>query len=106
MPLEHSSSDKAFRDNIKKEINSGRDQKQAVAIAYHEKRENMSEMPMKEKKMSAEMPKSKPLPSEGLPSGGMKASMEHHGHHEGKNELKQFCMSMPKLGGNKHGHKK
>jgi hypothetical protein len=39
MPLTHSSSDKAFKNNIKKEIGAGKPQKQAVAIAYSTKRE-------------------------------------------------------------------
>lgn len=38
MPLEHSSSKKAFENNIKTEIKHGKPQKQAVAIAYSEKR--------------------------------------------------------------------
>jgi len=38
MPLKKSSSKKAFKDNLKKEIKSGKPQKQAVAIAYSVKR--------------------------------------------------------------------
>ncbi len=38
MPLKKSSSKKAFGENIKAEINSGKPQKQAVAIAYSVKR--------------------------------------------------------------------
>ena len=39
MPLTHSSSDKAFKSNIKKEIAAGKPQNQSVAIAYSTKRE-------------------------------------------------------------------
>ncbi len=39
MPLKKSSSKKAFNENIKAEINAGKPEKQAVAIAYSEKRE-------------------------------------------------------------------
>ena len=38
MPLKKSGSKKAFKKNIKKEINAGKSQKQAVAIAYSVKR--------------------------------------------------------------------
>jgi len=38
MPLIKSKSDKAFKSNIKAEINAGKPQKQAVAIAYATKR--------------------------------------------------------------------
>ena len=38
MPLQRSTSPKAFSDNIKAEISAGKPQKQAVAIAYSEKR--------------------------------------------------------------------
>ena len=38
MPLKKSGSKKAFKENIKKEINAGKSQKQAVAIAYSVKR--------------------------------------------------------------------
>ena len=37
--LVKSSSEKAFKKNIKTEVNSGKPQKQAVAIAYSEKRD-------------------------------------------------------------------
>lgn len=40
MPLKKSASKKAFKENIKKEIESGKPQKQAVAIAYSVKRES------------------------------------------------------------------
>ena len=38
MPLKKSSSKKAFSDNIREEMKSGKSQKQAVAIAYSVKR--------------------------------------------------------------------
>lgn len=38
MPLKKSSSKKAFKENIKAEVKAGRPIKQAVAIAYSEKR--------------------------------------------------------------------
>ena len=38
MPLKQSTSKKAFSENIKTEIGAGRPQRQAVAIAYSEKR--------------------------------------------------------------------
>lgn len=39
MPLKKSASKAAFSSNVKKEIASGKPQKQAVAIAYSVKRE-------------------------------------------------------------------
>jgi fatty acid-binding protein DegV len=39
MPLKKSTSAKAFKSNIKAEMKAGKPQKQAVAIAYSEKRE-------------------------------------------------------------------
>jgi len=39
MPLIKSSSKKAFGKNVKKEMEAGKPQKQAVAIAYSEQRE-------------------------------------------------------------------
>ena len=39
MPLEKSTSKKAFEHNIKAEVSAGKPVKQAVAIAYSEKRE-------------------------------------------------------------------
>jgi len=39
MPLDKSKSQKAFSHNIKAEVNAGKPVKQAVAIAYSEKRE-------------------------------------------------------------------
>lgn len=38
MPLDKSKSKKAFKENVKKEIASGKPVKQAVAIAYSVKR--------------------------------------------------------------------
>lgn len=40
MPLIKSSSKKAFRENIRKEIKAGKPPRQAVAIAYSVKRKN------------------------------------------------------------------
>jgi hypothetical protein len=39
MPLKKSTSPKTFKENIKTEIKAGKPVKQAVAIAYSEKRE-------------------------------------------------------------------
>ena len=39
MPLKKSTSPKAFKENIKAEVKAGKPVKQAVAIAYAEKRE-------------------------------------------------------------------
>jgi len=39
MPLKKSASPKAFKENVKTEVKAGRPVKQAVAIAYAEKRE-------------------------------------------------------------------
>jgi hypothetical protein len=39
MPLTKSTSPKAFKENIKAEVNAGKPVKQAVAIAYSVKRE-------------------------------------------------------------------
>lgn len=38
MPLKKSRSNKAFKENVKKEVESGKPVKQAVAIAYSVKR--------------------------------------------------------------------
>lgn len=38
MPLKKSTSAKAFRENVKAEVKAGKPIKQAVAIAYSEKR--------------------------------------------------------------------
>lgn len=40
MPLIKSSSQKAFKQNVKKEIESGKSKKQALAIAYSVKRKS------------------------------------------------------------------
>ena len=42
MPLKKSTSKKAFSSNVKEEINSGKSQKQSVAIAYSVKRKAKS----------------------------------------------------------------
>ena len=39
MPLKKSASPKAFKENVKAELSAGKPVKQAVAIAYAEKRE-------------------------------------------------------------------
>jgi len=39
MPLKKSTSPKAFKENIKTEVKAGKPVRQAVAIAYSEKRE-------------------------------------------------------------------
>lgn len=39
MPLKHSKSDKAFKENIKAEVKAGKPVKQSVAIAYAVKRD-------------------------------------------------------------------
>ena len=39
MPLIHSKSKKAFSENVRREMQSGRPQKQAVAIAYSTQRD-------------------------------------------------------------------
>lgn len=43
MPLMHGKSKQAFSHNVASEMNAGKPQKQAVAIAYSEKRKNMAE---------------------------------------------------------------
>ncbi len=42
MPLKTSASRKAFSSNVKAEMDAGRPQKQAVAIAYSQKRKALS----------------------------------------------------------------
>jgi hypothetical protein len=43
MPLIHGKSPEALRENIKREIEAGKDPKQAAAIAYHVQREAQDE---------------------------------------------------------------
>ena len=50
MPLKKSTSKAAFQSNVKEEIKAGRPVKQAVAIAYSEKREAAKKPTMKGKK--------------------------------------------------------
>jgi len=50
MPLKKSGSAKAFKSNIKTEMKAGKPQKQAVAIAYSEKREAAKKSKPKGKK--------------------------------------------------------
>jgi len=53
MPLKKSKSDKAFKSNIKTEMQSGKPQKQAVAIAYSMKRDADTKRNPKGKKWAA-----------------------------------------------------
>jgi len=50
MPLKKSASPKAFKENIKAEVKAGKPVKQAVAIAYSEKREAQKKSTTKGKK--------------------------------------------------------
>lgn len=50
MPLKKSTSAKAFKENIKAEVKAGKPVKQAVAIAYSEKREAAKKTTTKGKK--------------------------------------------------------
>ena len=50
MPLKKSTSAKAFKENIKAEVGAGKPVKQAVAIAYSEKREAAKKSTTKGKK--------------------------------------------------------
>ena len=50
MPLVKSSSQKAFRENVRTEVKSGKPVKQAVAIAYATKRSAQHKAPAKGKK--------------------------------------------------------
>lgn len=45
MPLKKSTSDKAFKSNVKAEVKAGKPVKQAVAIAYSVKREAAKSQP-------------------------------------------------------------
>ena len=49
MPLKKSTSKKAFQENIKAEVKAGKPVKQAVAIAYSEKREAEKSKKVKKK---------------------------------------------------------
>ena len=49
MPLVKSASPAAFRKNVKAEMQAGKPQKQAVAIAYSVKREAQKPAPAKKK---------------------------------------------------------
>ena len=49
MPLIHSKSKKAFKENISKEVHAGKSVKQAVAIAYATKRSAKSKALKKKK---------------------------------------------------------
>lgn len=49
MPLKHSKTKKAFQENIKAEVKAGKPVKQAVAIAYSEKREAEKSKKVKKK---------------------------------------------------------
>jgi len=49
VPLVKSSSKEAFRKNVKAEMQAGKPQKQAVAIAYSVKREAQKPAPAKKK---------------------------------------------------------
>jgi len=50
MPLKHSKSEAAFKQNLKTEMKAGKPQKQAVAIAYQVKRDAQSKRSPKGKK--------------------------------------------------------
>jgi hypothetical protein len=50
MPLKKSTSAKAFKENIRIEVKAGKPVKQAVAIAYNEKREAAKKNTTKGKK--------------------------------------------------------
>ena len=52
MPLKHGTSKKTMSSNIKTEMKAGKPQKQAVAIAYAEKRESGKKKEKSESKAS------------------------------------------------------
>lgn len=49
MPLVKSASKEAFRKNVKAEVQAGKPQKQALAVAYSVKREAQKPAPAKKK---------------------------------------------------------
>ncbi len=49
MPLVKSASQSAFRKNVKAEMQAGKPQKQALAVAYSVKREAQKPAPVKKK---------------------------------------------------------
>lgn len=49
MPLQNSASKEAFSANVKAEMNAGKPQKQAVAIAYAQKRKALARKMRKSK---------------------------------------------------------
>lgn len=49
MPLAHGKSKKTISKNIKTEVNAGKPQKQAVAIALNEARQSGAHIPKKKK---------------------------------------------------------
>ena len=52
MPLKHGTSKKTFSSNVKTEMKAGKPQKQALAIAYAEKRESGKKKEKSESKSS------------------------------------------------------
>jgi len=105
MPLIKSTSKQAFGENIKREIAAGKPQKQAVAIAYSEKRSaehkgktmKKATAPMKKASAPAKATEMKPMMHE------HKAKMETHKmmmeHHESK--MKQHMEKLRAMKGKK-----